>query len=72
MGPVDPAHLWADILAWPQLVSVSLPGHPGAVSDPGSPQWSCLAYLTWAVLSALPRPVPGSPSLVEQPALTAL
>lgn len=71
MGFVGPAHLWVGILAWPQFVSVSLPGHPGAVSDSGSPHWICFAYLVWVLLSVLPRSDPGSPSLVEQPALTA-
>lgn len=59
------------ILAWPRFVLVSLTGHLGAVSDSFSAHWTCLAYLAQVLLSALPRSAPGSPSLVEQPALTA-
>jgi len=69
-GPADAAYLQADVLAWPWFVSLSLPGHPGAAPGPGSPHGACLAYLTWAQLSASPRSAPGSPPLREQSALT--
>lgn len=59
-------------ISWPGLfVLGSLPSLPRDMPDPRSPHWTFLGYLSGGLLSALPRSAPGSPSLTEQPALTA-